>query len=160
MIGLERTRIAFPVPEGQSLDMTATQATQPNHTGSKETSRTMSGSGGRVRIGVTRIGIGKRLSEEARRMPKTTGVDGDRNGHTRPPLMDIEAVAQRLAVGVRHVRRLVTEKRIPYRKWGHLLRFEPDEIEAWIEASRVPATHAVASPAEVRTNGPNGNRAA
>ena len=53
-------------------------------------------------------------------MPKTTGVDGDRNGHTRPPLMDIEAVAQRLAVGVRHVRRLVTEKRIPYRKWGHL----------------------------------------
>jgi excisionase family DNA binding protein len=74
--------------------------------------------------------------------------------------MDIEAVAQRLAVGVRHVRRLVTEKRIPYRKWGHLLRFEPDEIEAWIEASRVPATQPVASPAEVRTNGPNGNRAA
>jgi excisionase family DNA binding protein len=72
-------------------------------------------------------------------MPKTTGVDGDRIGHTRPPLMDIEAVAQRLSVGVRHVRRLVTEKRIPYRKWGHLLRFEPEEIEAWIEASRVPA---------------------
>ena len=72
-------------------------------------------------------------------MPTTTGVNGDRNGHTRPPLMDIEAVAQRLAVGVRHVRRLVTEKRIPYRKWGHLLRFEPDEIEEWIEASRVPA---------------------
>ena len=93
-------------------------------------------------------------------MPKTTGVDGDRNGHTRPPLMDIEAVAQRLAVGVRHVRRLVTEKRIPYRKWGHLLRFEPDEIEAWIEASRVPATRQVASPAEVRTSGQNGNRAA
>ena len=93
-------------------------------------------------------------------MPKTLGVDGDRNGHTRPPLMDIEAVAQRLAVGVRHVRRLVTEKRIPYRKWGHLLRFEPDEIEAWIEASRVPATQPVASPAEVHTNGPNGNRAA
>ena len=76
-------------------------------------------------------------------MPKTTGVDGDRNGHTRPPLMDIEAVAQRLAVGVRHVRRLVTEKRIPYRKWGHLLRFEPDEIEAWIAASRVPSEPAI-----------------
>ena len=72
-------------------------------------------------------------------MPTTTGVNGDRNGHTRPPLMDIEAVAQRLAVGVRHVRRLVTEKRIPYRKWGHLLRFEPDEIEEWIAASRDPA---------------------
>jgi excisionase family DNA binding protein len=77
-------------------------------------------------------------------MPSTTGVDGDRNGHTRPPLMDIEAVAQRLGVGVRHVRRLVTEKRIPYRKWGHLLRFEPQEIEEWIEATRVPAQPPVA----------------
>ena len=71
-------------------------------------------------------------------MLETTGVDGGGNGHARPPLMDIEAVAQRLAVGVRHVRRLVNEKRIPYRKWGHLLRFEPDEIEEWITASRVP----------------------
>jgi excisionase family DNA binding protein len=58
--------------------------------------------------------------------------------------MDIEAVAQRLGVGVRHVRRLVTEKRIPYRKWGHLLRFEPQEIEEWIEATRVPAQPPVA----------------
>jgi excisionase family DNA binding protein len=58
--------------------------------------------------------------------------------------MDIEAVAQRLGVGVRHVRRLVTEKRIPYRKWGHLLRFESQEIEEWIEATRVPAEPPVA----------------
>jgi excisionase family DNA binding protein len=74
--------------------------------------------------------------------------------------MDIEEVAQRLAVGVRHVRRLVTEKRIPYRKWGHLLRFESDEIEAWIEASRVPATRPDLSTAEAHTTGPNGNRGA
>lgn len=68
------------------------------------------------------------------------GVNGEFIGQpAQPPLMDIEAVAQRLAVGVRHVRRLVTEKRIPYRKWGHLLRFEPYEIEAWIEATKVPA---------------------
>lgn len=72
-------------------------------------------------------------------MAKRTGVGGGVNGNGgRPPLMDIEAVAERLSVGVRHVRRLVTERRIPYRKWGHLLRFEPDEIEEWIAASRVP----------------------
>lgn len=71
-------------------------------------------------------------------MPRTTGVDGERNGHSRAPLMDIEDVAHRLSVGVRHVRRLVTERRIPFHKWGHLLRFEPNEIEKWIEASRVP----------------------
>ena|SRR5437879_4085701 len=71
-------------------------------------------------------------------MAKTTGAGGGVNGNGgRPPLMDIEAVAERLSVGVRHVRRLVTEKRIPYQKWGHLLRFEPEEIEAWLEAARV-----------------------
>lgn len=70
-------------------------------------------------------------------MAATTGDGGGSSG-VRPPLMDIEEVARRLSVGVRHVRRLVAEKRIPYRKWGHLLRFERDEIEEWIEATKVP----------------------
>ncbi len=52
------------------------------------------------------------------------------------PLMDIEAVARRLGVPVRHVRRLVAERRIPYLKWGHLLRFDPAEIEAWLDRAR------------------------
>lgn len=52
--------------------------------------------------------------------------------------MDIEAVAERLGVTVRHVRRLVSERRIPYLKWGHLVRFDPAEIAAWIDASRRP----------------------
>ena len=91
-------------------------------------------------------------------MQNRTGEHGGTNGHPdRPPLMDIEAVAQRLAVGVRHVRRLVTEKRIPYRKWGHLLRFEPDEIEQWIEATKVPARPSPES-WPPGTRGPNGNR--
>jgi excisionase family DNA binding protein len=95
--------------------------------------------------GPMRIGATGKLSQEANRMPKTTGVDGGHNGHpVRPPLMDIEAVAEQLSVGVRHVRRLVTEKRIPYRKWGHLLRFEPEEIEEWIDATRVPERHPIA----------------
>jgi hypothetical protein len=28
---------------------------------------------------------------------------------------------------------------VVHSKWGHLLRFEPDEIEEWIETTRVPA---------------------
>ncbi len=51
-------------------------------------------------------------------------------------LMTIEEVAERLGVSVRHVRRLVHERRIPFIKWGHLLRFDPDDIDAWIEESR------------------------
>jgi len=52
------------------------------------------------------------------------------------PLMDLPAVAERLGVGDRHIRRLVYERRIPFIKWGHLLRFDPDEIEAWIDNAR------------------------
>lgn len=54
----------------------------------------------------------------------------------RESLWDIRAVARRLGVPVRHVRRLVAERRIPFIKWGHLLRFEPSEIEAWIDNAR------------------------
>jgi excisionase family DNA binding protein len=53
------------------------------------------------------------------------------------PLIDIEEVARLLNVGVRHVRRLVHERRIPFVKWGHLLRFEPAEIKAWVESHRI-----------------------
>jgi excisionase family DNA binding protein len=54
-------------------------------------------------------------------------------------LMDIEAVATRLGISVRYVRRLVAERRIPYVKFGHLLRFDPGDIEAWIEKAKVDA---------------------
>ena len=53
------------------------------------------------------------------------------------PLMDLPAVAERLGVGHRHIRRLVAERRIPYLKCGHLLRFHRDEIEEWLDAARV-----------------------
>lgn len=56
------------------------------------------------------------------------------------PLMTIADVAARLNVNVRHVRRLVEQGRIPYIKWGHLLRFDPDEIEAWIAHHHIAAT--------------------
>ncbi|MGH3372523.1 MAG: helix-turn-helix domain-containing protein [Nocardioidaceae bacterium] len=54
------------------------------------------------------------------------------------PLWNIQGVAHRLGVTVRHVRRLVTERRIPFIKWGHLLRFDPAEIEAWLDGLRRP----------------------
>ena len=50
--------------------------------------------------------------------------------------MDIEAVARRLGGPVRHVRRLVAERRIPFLRWGHLLRFDPAEIEVWLDQAR------------------------
>jgi excisionase family DNA binding protein len=55
-------------------------------------------------------------------------------------LLNIAEVADALGVDVRHVRRLVHERRIPYVKWGHLLRFDPAEITAWVDAHRRPQT--------------------
>ena len=60
------------------------------------------------------------------------------NEQQRLPLLSISDVALRLNVQVRHVRRLVAERRIPYIKWGHLIRFDADEIERWVDASRRP----------------------
>lgn len=55
-------------------------------------------------------------------------------------LMDIQQLADRLGVGVRYVRRLVAERRVPYIKLGHLLRFDPADIDAWIERAKVDET--------------------
>lgn len=57
-----------------------------------------------------------------------------------PRLLDIAGVAEVLGVAPRHVRRLVAERRIPYVKWGHLIRFDPDEVDQWLRLARVPAT--------------------
>lgn len=53
-----------------------------------------------------------------------------------PNLIDIVTLADHLGVDVRHVRRLVAERRIPFIKWGHLLRFDPDEIAEWLAVNR------------------------
>ncbi len=55
-----------------------------------------------------------------------------------PTLLDIPALAEHLGVTPRHVRRMVAERRIPYGKWGHLIRFNPVEVAAWLEKARVP----------------------
>lgn len=51
-------------------------------------------------------------------------------------LLSISEVAEALGVEVRHVRRLVHERRIPYVKWGHLLRFDPTDVAAWVDSYR------------------------
>jgi excisionase family DNA binding protein len=57
------------------------------------------------------------------------------------PLINIRDAAELLGVEVRHVRRLVHERRIPFVKWGHLIRFDPTEIASWVDEHRTPASH-------------------
>jgi excisionase family DNA binding protein len=55
----------------------------------------------------------------------------------RGPLLDLDAVAQVLGVTRRHVQHLVSEKRIPYLKVGRFVRFDPAELNVWLDHQRV-----------------------
>jgi excisionase family DNA binding protein len=48
-----------------------------------------------------------------------------------------EEVAERLNVSLRFIRRLCHERRVPYTKVGKFVRFDADELEAWITTQRV-----------------------
>ena len=60
-------------------------------------------------------------------------------------LLTLQDVAARLNTTPRHVRRLVFERRIAYRKLGRYVRFHPDDVEEYVAAQRVEvgrvATH-------------------
>jgi excisionase family DNA binding protein len=53
-----------------------------------------------------------------------------------PTLVDIDTLAVHLGVSVRHIRRLIDERRIPFVKVGKFVRFDVDEIVRWVEAHR------------------------
>ena len=53
-------------------------------------------------------------------------------------LVDIAWVAARLGVTARMVRRLVQERRIQHYKLGGRIRFDPADVERFIEESRRP----------------------
>lgn len=54
-----------------------------------------------------------------------------------PQLLDVAGIAEHLGVSERHIRRLVAERRIPYVKWGHLVRFDPVEVGKWLQLARI-----------------------
>ena len=54
-------------------------------------------------------------------------------------LLTVADVAERLNTTPRHVRRLVFERRIAYRKLGSYVRFHPDDVAEYVAAHRVEA---------------------
>lgn len=71
-------------------------------------------------------------------MSESNGREAKEEEAGLPHLIRIEAVAEHLGVSVRHVRRLVQERRIPYLKWGHFVMFNPAELAPWLEQFRRP----------------------
>ena len=54
-------------------------------------------------------------------------------------MLSIPEVAHALGVSPRWVRRAVIERRLPYVKVGRLVRFESDDVEAFIASNRIAA---------------------
>ena len=75
----------------------------------------------------------------ARKPPSSPSHSYPRRGApvTRSELIDIEALAAWLGVEIVFVRRLVAERRIPFLKIGKFVRFDPDEVAAWVDERRV-----------------------
>ena len=69
------------------------------------------------------------------------GPETRRPGRSTSPahrrLVDIDVLAEWLATSPRHIRRLVAERRVPFVKVGHFVRFDPDDITLWIEEQKV-----------------------
>jgi excisionase family DNA binding protein len=59
-------------------------------------------------------------------------------------LLTMEEVAERLNTTPRHVRRLVSARRIAYRKLGRYVRFHPADVDEYIAANRVAVGGTVA----------------
>lgn len=55
-----------------------------------------------------------------------------------PNLLTIPELCEHLGVTERHIRRLVSERRIPFVKWRRFIRFDPAEITAWLDQTRHP----------------------
>jgi excisionase family DNA binding protein len=72
--------------------------------------------------------------------PQPRGEQERRRGMTDistvPRLLTIDQLAECLGITVRHVRRLVAERRVPYVKVGRLVRFDPDSIKEWLDRAR------------------------
>ena len=64
---------------------------------------------------------------------------------TPTKLLDYQDLSIWLNDSVRHLRRLVNERRIPYVKVGHFVRFDPEQIRLWLETNGRVAVVATAA---------------
>ena len=53
--------------------------------------------------------------------------------HPTRRITDVDGAAEYLHTTVRHVRELVYKRQIPFTKVGRLVRFDLDQIDAWLD---------------------------
>ncbi len=76
----------------------------------------------------------------ASRPKATTAVTSMRGGEGMERkarrIVDIDGAAEHLTVSVRYVRTLVADRRVPHLKVGKYVRFDLDELDAWLDTCR------------------------
>ena len=72
-------------------------------------------------------------------MPQAPKVTERAELSALPQLLDMASLAQRLSTSERHIRRLVSERRIPFIRVGRFIRFEPAAIAAWLRDCAIAA---------------------
>jgi len=72
-------------------------------------------------------------------MPQPPKVTERAEPTALPQLLDMASLAQRLSTSERHIRRLVSERRIPFIRVGRFIRFEPVAIAAWLRDCAIAA---------------------
>jgi excisionase family DNA binding protein len=70
---------------------------------------------------------------------RSTNSPGEPASSKSPQLLDIAGLANQLGVTERFVRRLIAQRRVSFYKIGKFIRFDPIEIENWIDQRRVNA---------------------
>jgi excisionase family DNA binding protein len=75
--------------------------------------------------------------------PRAKNISIANTDHGLPTLLDSSQIAGMLGITERHVRRLVLERRIPFAKVGRFVRFDPRDIEQWVQAAKVPSSTAL-----------------
>ena len=75
----------------------------------------------------------ERTSSETSRSPGMPASPQDEK------LLDVEDVAARLKVSVWGVRRWIGQGRLPHRRLGRCIRVHPDDLQEFLEQSKVSA---------------------
>ena len=70
---------------------------------------------------------------------RLNGNGFDHGNKGLPHLIDVATLAEHLGLTERTIRRKVAAGEIPHYKLGNSIRFDPVEIEGWLQACRVAA---------------------
>jgi excisionase family DNA binding protein len=77
------------------------------------------------------------IVDESRTRGSKRPVDHRRAEASAVRLLGVLEVAERLGTSERFVRRLVSERRVPFHKVGKFVRFDPEDIDIWLADHRV-----------------------